>query len=446
MANKNKNKPVRSIPKTKVGLARELPENNNFYKYIWHIICIFIVIIFLKQYSSKGEVAGNKFSFNSFFNRVYQDQCEDNLLKKVFITDLKKIKNQYEYKFFKGINVEDFYQGKDDYIFGETMTKAYFGDDFYGENYIKEEVGKAKYVQDKLSSLGIQLLVLFAPGKNSVYTEYMPDYVLKTKKKSNNHDIYVEECQKQGVNFIDFVKYFSILKSSTQYPVFTKYGSHWSYFSECLVIDTTIKRLENLMHTHLPHIQINNIVMKDTSMVRDADIFRRLEIPVPKGNVLAYPASIGYTNAPGEKPEKILAIGDSYFRGFFYLGAMEYAFDNSQQWYYGNTIIPEDPANPEVWELDLKAEILKNKAILLMCNEMNLQTLGDNFIDQAYELFSNPEKYSVDKKEKDRINTYKKQIRNNKDLLTRLTKESQQQDIPIDTLITQEAIKLMRKS
>ncbi len=425
--------------------ASFLSENSTLYKILWYCVCLFLALIFIAVTSSKAPQE-NSYK-TSFFDGTFQNAFEDELLKKPFIVALKKLKNEYEFKLFDKVNVDGFYAGKDNYIFIEDRTKAAFGDDYYGEKAINDEVRKAKYVQTKLNDMGIQLLILFAPVKSTTYSDMLPDYVLETKKKTTNYETYSKECEEQGVNFIDFVKYFRILKSrQPQYPLFSRYGSHWSYYAECIAVDTTIKKMEALMGVRLPHLHFGDIQLRDTSLVRDADIFRRMPLDVPKGNVLAYPAEMGYDEGPGYTPEKVLGIGDSYFRCFFYLGAMEKAFGDGEQWYYNNSIIPEDPNNPEVWQLDLKNEIIKYKGIILMCNEVNLKNLGDGFIDEAYLLFSNPDRYYAERKQKYDLNMQKKEIRDNKPYVSRLEKDAQQMGITLDSLITLKATENLEKN
>ena len=425
----------------------EVNENNHFfYKILWFVLFAFIVFIFLKVLK-KDPLAKEdslELTSDSFFSGNYQAASEAKLLKKPFISDFNKLKIKLDYEYYNKINLDDAYVGKSNYVFGELMTRAYFGDDYQGDEVIKEQVRKAKYVQDYLKKQGIELLIMFAPGKSSIYTEYLPDDVLKTKKKTSNYEAYVKECKLKDVNTLDFVQHFRNLKPTTKYPLFPKYGSHWTYYAECMVIDTTIKRLEKMMGLNLPNISYQDIKMMDTTRFRDGDIFGKAGLVVPKGDSLAYPQRIGYEQGPGVKAEKILAIGDSYFRGFFYIQAMKHTFDNSQQWYYYNSIIPENKDNPEVWELDLKAEIFKNKAIVILCNEANLLNLGNGFIDDAYELFSNPKQYAINKKASDKINTFKKQIRNDQHLLTKLTKEAQQKGLTLDSLITETAVRMNR--
>ena len=322
------------------------------------------------------------------------------------------------------------------------MTKASFGDDFIGATAIKNEVAKARFVQSKLHEQGIQLLVLFAPGKSTIYPEFLPDQVAATKMKTKNSTTYINECISQGVNHIDFIRYFTQIKPLTEFPLFTQYGSHWSYFGECIAVDTTINRVEKLLNTNLPNLRFGQVQFMDTALVRDADIFRKIPMhKMPKGNPLAYPQYMSYDQGDGSVPQKILAIGDSYFRGFFYLGAMDAAFGGSKQWYYNNSIVPEGPDNPEVWQLDLKSEILKTKAVVILCNEMNLKTLGNGFVDEAYLLFSNEAKYKAYYKNRFALNTIKKSIRKDKDFMDKLTVDSHSRGVTLDSLITETAIK-----
>lgn len=428
---------------------KDIDKNNAiFYKVLWFGLFGFMIFIFLKVLKNDplSKVDPLELTSEAFFSKSYQDASESRLLAKPFITDFKKLKIDFDYEHYGIINLDDAYKGKSDYIFGELMTRAYFGDDYVGDEVIKEQVRKAKYVQDKLKEQGIELLLMFAPGKSSIYTEFLPDNVLKTKKKISNYEAYVKECKSKQVNVLDFVHYFKKLKPTSKYPLFPKYGSHWSYYGECLVVDTTIKRLEKMMGVNLPSISFNDFKMLDTTRFRDGDIYGKAGLVVPKGDSLAYPASIGFEQGPGIKPEKILAIADSYFRGFFYIRAMLNTFADSKQWYYYNSIVPESIDNPEVWELDLKAEILSKKAILIMCNEANLKNLGNGFIDDAYELFSNPKQYYANKQSKDKISKFKKQIRNDNALLTKLTTNAQQRGITLDSMITEKAFEMNRKT
>ncbi|MBK6823458.1 MAG: hypothetical protein IPG87_10875 [Saprospiraceae bacterium] len=179
------------------------------------------------------------------------------------------------------MNIDDSFSGKNGYVFGTQMTKSIFGDDYCGEAFIYDQVYKAAFVQERLKQSGVELLFIFAPAKGSVYPEMLPDYILKTKHKKTNFETYISEGIRLKLNMIDFVQYFKILKSQTPYPLFSKYGSHWSFYGECIVIDSTIKRLEQLMRVNLPDFKYSDIRLLDTVLYRDADIFKKMEMEVP---------------------------------------------------------------------------------------------------------------------------------------------------------------------
>ncbi|MBK7879635.1 MAG: hypothetical protein IPJ83_03605 [Saprospiraceae bacterium] len=418
-----------------------MEEKGSMDKYFWYLILIFLLGIFIVIFRNKSGRTQSEINFGNVFSGLFQIQTENRLLEKPFILKLKKLKDKWEYFLFKKVNIDDSFSGKEGYVFGEDMTKSIFGDDYCGEAFIYDQVYKAAFVQKKLKESGVELLFLFAPGKASVYPEKLPDYLRKTKHKKTNYETYITEGKNFNLNMIDFVQYFKTLKSQTPYPLFPKYGSHWSFYAECIVVDSTIRRLEQMTNVNLPNFNYTNVRLLDTVKFRDADIFQKMNLEVPKGNLLAYPDKFTFEHGEDVHAQKVLGIGDSYYQCFQYTGAMHEAFGDGKQWYYYNSILPKDEKNPEVWELDLKSELLGHKAILVLCNELNLTLFGSGFINEAYELFSNPEQYYDYKKDRDRVNYFRKEIHRNKDSLDLVASESQRRRISVDSLITEISLK-----
>ncbi len=431
---------------TPIGQWNFTPDRQgSFDNYAWLGILLFLALIFLLPLKGDRLKQDLTFSFDHIYSGLFQVQTENSLLERPFFKQLKKLKNKIEYSFFKKVNIDDSFSGKNGYVFGTQMTKSIFGDDYCGEAFIYDQVYKAAFVQERLKQSGVELLFIFAPAKGSVYPEMLPDYILKTKHKKTNYETYISEGNRLKLNMIDFVQYFKILKSQTPYPLFSKYGSHWSFYGECIVIDSTIKRLEQLMRVNLPDFKYSDIRLLDTVLYRDADIFQKMELEVPGGNLLAYPDKIFFEHDQNTQSQKVLGIGDSYYDAFNYTGVMHEVFQDGKQWYYYNSILPKDVQNPEVWELDLRKEILSHRAILVLCNELNLTLLGSGFINEAYELFSNPDQYYFYKKDRDRINFFKKEIRRNKGVLDLVVSESQRRRMTVDSLITEISLKKLAK-
>ena len=68
------------------------------------------------------------------------------------------------------------------------------------------------------------------------------------------------------------------IKSTSPYPLFPKFGHHWSYYGECLVVDTIIKHIEKLHNCDLPNIVWNKIDVVDSARSRDADVLNSMKI------------------------------------------------------------------------------------------------------------------------------------------------------------------------
>ena len=64
------------------------------------------------------------------------------------------------------------------------------------------------------------LIFVFAPGKASVYPEYIPDEYFKQRKKTTNYDILVREMKNNNVAFIDFKDY--LISKNISEPLLTK--------------------------------------------------------------------------------------------------------------------------------------------------------------------------------------------------------------------------------
>ena len=86
-----------------------------------------------------------------------------------------RLNNQFYYSAFNQLRVNRFVSGKDNYVFSETFIFSAYGDDYIGEQKIISNLEKAKVVQDTLKKKGIDLLLVYAPGKGSYCTEQIED-------------------------------------------------------------------------------------------------------------------------------------------------------------------------------------------------------------------------------------------------------------------------------
>jgi len=417
---------------------------------VWSLILVLLAVTFLFQFKTVDKAAGNdtgpKFSFSGWFEGTFQKKYEENLKSNSYYgKKLTPLKNQIDFSLFNKINVNGFTLGKDNYIFSTAYIDAYLGRDFVGEDIIREKIRKARVLQDTLKKKGIDIIYIFAPGKGTYCAEYLPAKYQHLSRHVTNYETYIAQSKQNGINFIDFQAWFLKLKPQTQYPLFPQFGHHWSYYGECLAADSVIRYIENIHNCSLPHLSWKNIVYPSEPKVRDGDIIKKANIlKEPVSIPMAYP-DLYYSGNMAAKPIKVLGIGDSYYRGFLYLGVMQNVFDNGEFWYYYNTVVPETDPVIEVWELDLKQKIEENKVILVLNSDGNLPKMGSGFIEDAYLLYTNPAEYKKYYEKKKAISTYKKQIRQNPDLLLEAIKLSLKLNIREDSAMTLKALEMIKQ-
>ncbi len=382
----------------------------------------------------------------SWFFGAYQSEMDDyNNDHWAFKEISVRLNNQFYYKAFNQIRVNGFVIGKDDYVFSESYIFSAYGDDFIGEERIRSQMQKAKVIQDSLKRYGVDLLFVFAPGKGEFCTEFIEDKY-KHPVKTTNHAEFVKQCKSNGVNYLDLYTYFNLLKPNTKYPLFPKFGHHWSFYGEVLAVDTIIRHIETLHHVQLPEIAWEKTEVVDTARSRDADVLKSMNLySNPDQNMkLAYPEVL-FENDSLKNGTRVLTISDSYWYGPVYMGIPHNCFGGGQFWYYFNKVVPSPRQGEkvEVWELNLKEELEKNnQVIMLLYSDGNLGAFGNTFIQDAYEMYTSPATYWARMEKNKTIQTYAKQIREKPLLLKKATQRSKDFEIPLDSAIRLDAMKM----
>jgi hypothetical protein len=426
--------------------------------YSFHCVLAFIALAFplimtlMKGEDNKPNLVGlvisdekPAFNWSDWFNGTYQADREDyNNDHWAFKEKMVRLNNQLYYDAFNQIRVNNFVSGKENYVFSEGYIFAAFGDDLMEEEKVVSLLEKAKVVQDTLKKKGIDLLLAYAPGKGMGSIEFVEDkYVHEIKK--TNHDYFAAHSKALKLNYLDLYDYFQKLKPLSKYPLFPKFGHHWSFYCECLAVDTIIKHIEKLHGCDMPNISWTKIDVVDTARSRDADVLKSMNLysNPPQNMQLAYP-DFSFEEDSAKNTTRVLTISDSYWYGPVYMGIGQLAFGYGEFWYYNNRVVPNRVAGEktEVWQLDLKKEIESNQVIMLLYADGNLTGFGNEFIQNAYELYTSPATYYARQERNKQIQTYAKQIRDVPGLLKKSTLKSTQLQISLDSAIKLDAIKM----
>jgi hypothetical protein len=417
----------------------------------WAMLALPLVAGYLKK-DDKPDLTGivitpekPEFTSRSWLDGSFQKERDDyNNDHWAFKEIAVRSNNQLYYHAFNQVRVKGFVAGKEDYIFSENYIFSAFGDDLVKEEKVVSLLEKAKVVQDSLKRRGIDLLFVYAPGKGAACREFVEDKYVHPVT-ATNHSLFVKHSREMGINHLDLYSWFEKLKTTSPYPLFPRFGHHWSYYGECLAIDTLIAHIEHLHHTDLPDMVWDKVEVIDSARSRDADIVKSMNLLVnpPQRMKLAYPV-IGFENDSLKNRTRVLTISDSYWYGPVYMGVPQQCFAGGQFWYYCNKVVPSPRPGEkvEVWELDFRSEIESYDVIQLLYSDGNLPFFGNNFIHDDYEMYTSPRTYSERTERNRQVQVYAKQIRESPVLLKKATRESESGVISLDSAITVAAMRM----
>lgn len=379
--------------------------------------------------------------FSGEYQRLKDDYNNDHFaFKEKFV----RLNNQFYYDVFNQIRVNTFVSGKDNYVFSEHAIQSYYGSDYMGEEKINIFLNKCKVLQDTLSKKGISLILTYAPGKGIGASEFIDDKYKKSNKETNLKS-FVSQSKKIGLNHIDLSEYYYQIKDTARYPLYARFAHHWTYYFDCLATKKIVSYVENLRKTDLPDMTWTKIEVSDSARSRDNDVLKSMNLyrkPI-QNQKLAYPLiQFEYDTLKNATP--MLTIGDSYWYGIVYMNVPENCFAGGQFWYYNKRVIPNpSPVEKlEAWQLDLKSSIESNKVIMIIGSDPALPNFGWGFIDDAYELYTDPVKYYARIEKSKIIRGFEKQIREKPVLLKKSTQKSFDLQIPLDSAIKLDAMKL----
>jgi len=380
----------------------------------------------------------------NWFSSSYQKDMDDyNNDHWSFKEKMVRINNQFYYDAFNQIRVNRFVSGKDDYVFSESYIFSAFGDDLIKEEKVNDLLLKAKVLQDTLKKKGIDLVLVYAPGKGSFCKEFVEDKYVHPVKNTN-HNLFVSISEKLGLNHLDLYSYFEKIKPTSPHPLFPRFGHHWSYYGECIAVDVIIRYIEKLHNCDMPSVSWDKIDVVDTARSRDADILKSMNLlqDPPQNMKLAYP-QVKFEVDSAKNKTRVLTISDSYWYGPVYMGVPQRCFAGGEFWYYYNRVVPlRNNESVEVWQLDLKKELESNQVIMLLYSDGNLPTFGNNFIYDTYELYTSPKTYYARNELNKQIQAYAKQVRETPTLLKKSTQKSNDLQIPLDSAIRLDAVKM----
>ncbi len=331
------------------------------------------------------------FSKGNWYSGKFQGQVERYLKDySGFKNFLVRLENQLDFSLFRQANAEGAVIGKNKQLFEYDYIRSWLAKDYPGDSFVEEKLRRTKYVQEYLKrEKNIDLVVVFEPGKASFYPEYIPSGYSKQKEGLSTYERFLKKARELNIDFIDLEQYFIQLKPVSDYPLFPRFGTHWSVYGMQFAADSLLRLIENRRGISLTKVKVNSTEISSKPWDTDDDVLKTMNLLFsPKGENLAYPVFDFDTAHPGEKP-MVLVIADSYYWNIYNSRIPKYLFANEAFWYFNSLVYPENYIQPTFTkDLNFRQEVEKQQVIFLMVTERFLHKFDWQFIDQLYALYT----------------------------------------------------------
>ena len=338
-------------------------------------------------------------------NTLYNETAQDSLTRWCteqtgFHKSMIRLNNQLLYSAFGKIPVNSLVKGNDgSNFFDKTYIHSYTGVTYIGKERIDATTHQLKVIQDMLDTKGVTLLPLFVVGKASYYPELIPEEFMAKRHETNNYKEYLKAFEEQGIEMIDFNRWFCDRKDNEPHPLYCNLSSHWTVYGATLAMDSLVRYMESKTHQTQAHVTITEF---DSTylMEQDDELYRLMNLIFPiKHNTIDQPK---FNFTQGYKP-RVLSISDSYWWAIYAwnVALHQNLFADGGFWFYNKTVYPKQEPIQTVESLNYKQEIEKQEFVLLVCTEATNQLWPYGFIERylsAYEnvfRYKQPEQYDA---------------------------------------------------
>ena len=302
-----------------------------------------------------------------------------------------RIYNQYLWDFYKKTYVKySIVEGKEGWLYEPWFVEDYYHGGTYSEHKdsltlardLNREALLIYHLQNVLEQHGITLFVCMAPGKDLVYSEYLPENDEPERAvEFVARDYYEERFNQLGVNHINMEQWFMQMKDTVDFLLFPQKGTHWSNIAAVYAADSIFHYLEEKQG-----IRMNQLVIGEPFVgpykKPDYDLEELYNLYWPLKKLPQHYVDVSVSPVVGAVKPKLITVGDSFYWNICRQIPMDSLFAGYTYWYYNSTIYYDDN-HKTTEELDLASEILSADAVMLIYSSVQLYKMSNGFCKKA---------------------------------------------------------------
>lgn len=353
-----------------------------------------------------------------------------------------RLYNQYVWSCFHHSNNKGVVPGRDGYLY-----ERYFVEDYYESRMYKYtenpqelrdkfdlEARRLAKLQAILREYGTYIFVSIQPGKDMLYPEHLPPQDTMTRVPGPRaYTEYVQLFDKYGVEYIDILSWFQHIKDSVPYDLMTPLGTHWSNIAATYAFDSIMQYMQHQLGG--PAIRPVHLGEPYVDEVRepDNDLGLLLNLLFTPQQKLDHYVDVCLGPSGNTSKPSLIVLGDSFFWNISYNYPLDSLFRYTHYWFYYNTVY-FDPEHDNVSQFDLLDALMDADYVMLNYCSGQLYDLGNNAIGKALVACC----YDEDEIQAVRESIGEK-IRADEQWFSHLKKKSEQENIPLEQAILNDA-------
>lgn len=330
-------------------------------------------------------------SLSGFWNGTFVSEFDSWFARHIgFRGELIRTDNQINFTVFREISAQmssPVVLGADNFLFEKSYLDAYNNRNRVPDEQLDKLVRDLAELQALLKRRNITLLVLVSPNKVVFHQEKIPLRFLRQERDSSqrNMEALRPKLKSANINTLDTPEFFRG-RSTEHFPLFTRGGTHWSYFGACLVTSEMMRMFQELSGQILKQVDCSDPAVSSVPKLTDKDLAELINIwsLKPFYQQLGYPRPVAQTNPAAKRP-KLVFVGSSFlWTVLHYIKRFGVTADYRMLYYY-QTMHRQRGAKVPIagGTLDWEALLQNTDGIVLESNEAAIEGLGYGFIQDA---------------------------------------------------------------
>lgn len=305
-------------------------------------------------------------TLDSFRSNTYQTQLEKHLSENFGMREpIIRLYNQYVWTAYNKTYCHFIVPGKQGWLYYDLAVNEHYGTELpkhYPSNEramanVDKELRLMNKLRHVLKDYSIEFVAFIAPDKSEVYPEFLPRRDADTTT-IHLADYFSHRMDETGFPYINMTDWFTSMRDTASFPLFPKTDSHWRY-SAIYGYDSLFRFINALDgKAKFPALHIGPPVAYKSEEIEGDEETLNLLFRI-HGDKTKYKSDISVEDDTTHRKPKVLFVGDSFIWSMREFMPAHQIMTDWEVWFYNKTAVTASTNKSEsVKDIDRLSHIL----------------------------------------------------------------------------------------